>query len=106
MTTIDPGYYVTVRDAGRVGFLAGPYETQAEAVSRVDAAAERAMEADAWAHFYAFGTSRVKTPISLRRGGVAFGMMDDDTAEEDRHVEAPTTLKTASKKIHRNVGNS
>jgi len=98
MTTIDPGYYVTVSDAGRVGFLAGPYDTHVEALAKVDEAAERAEGADPWAHFYAFGTTRVKATFTLRRGGVAFGRMDDDTPEEDRPVEAHTTPKTASKK--------
>jgi len=91
MTTIDPGYYVTVRDADRVGFLAGPYDTHDEALSRVDDAARRAREADAWADFYAFGTSRVKAPLALKRGGVTFGKMDEE--------DAPAKPKTASKKI-------
>ena len=75
MTTISPGYYVTVREAKRVGFLAGPYDTHAEALAKVDEATRRAKEADAWAHFYAFGTTRVNAQIALKRGGVTFGKM-------------------------------
>ena len=101
MTTIDPGYYVTVREAKRVGFLAGPYDTHVEALSRVDEAARRAKEADAWADFYAFGTTRVKAPLALRRGGVTFGMMEEDSLEENRPVDIPTKPKTASKNTQR-----
>ena len=75
MTIIEPGYYVTVRDASRVGFLAGPYDTHSVALSKVDEATRRAKDANAWADFYAFGTTKVKAPLALKRGGVTFGKM-------------------------------
>jgi hypothetical protein len=75
VTTIEPGCYVTVRDAGRTGFLAGPYPTRGAAEAKVGEARERAVGADPWAHFYAFGTARVKGPLRLRRGGVTFGVL-------------------------------
>ena len=96
MTTIDPGYYVTVREAKRVGFLAGPYGTHVEALSMVDEAARRAKEADAWADFYAFGTSRVKAPLTLRRGGVTFGRMKEDTHAKPK--TAPKKIRTKRRK--------
>lgn len=52
------GYYVTVRDAGKTGFLLGPYRTRGEALESVDAGRELALKADAFAHFYAFGTAK------------------------------------------------
>jgi len=73
VTTIEVGYYVTIRDAGRVGFLMGPYATHAEALSRVEEASERTECVDPWAHFAEFGTTRIKAPLTLRRGGVTFG---------------------------------
>src|SRR5436305_14155355 len=52
------GYYVTVRDAGRAGFLLGPYRRHREALADVDRGAELARAADPRAAFYAFGTAR------------------------------------------------
>jgi len=75
LTTIEPGFYVTVRNAARVGFLAGPYRTKRAAERKVDAARERANAADLWSWFYAFGVSRVKLSIPLRSGGVSFGVL-------------------------------
>ena len=49
-------YFVSVRDSGRNGFLLGPYETHAEALAQVANGRERAIKANSWAHFYAFGT--------------------------------------------------
>lgn len=74
-TTIEPGYYVTVRDAGRTGFLAGPYKTKKAAEAKVDTARKRAHEADPWSWFYAFGVCRVKAALKLRRGSVSFGIL-------------------------------
>jgi hypothetical protein len=54
-------FYVTVRDAGRTGFLLGPYEEARDALAAVDRGRELACAADttgrAW--FYAYGTSRL-----------------------------------------------
>lgn len=52
-------YYVTVIDAGRHGFLLGPYDTHEQALEQVQTGKERAMAANTWAHFYAYGTARV-----------------------------------------------
>jgi hypothetical protein len=59
--TADHYHYVTVRHAGRVGFLAGPFRSRRDAELRVDAARREAEKIDPWAGFYAFGTSRVLT---------------------------------------------
>lgn len=54
------GFYVTVKDAGRTGWLTGPYDTHGQALA--DVADVRRMTRDnsnGWSAFYAFGTSRV-----------------------------------------------
>lgn len=62
-------YYVSVIDGPpiggeievkRMGLLAGPYETHEEALERVAAVRKIAEEVNAWAHFYAFGTVKLK----------------------------------------------
>jgi hypothetical protein len=62
-------YYVSVIDGPRIGgeievkrmgLLAGPYETHEEALDRVDEVRKIAEEINAWAHFYAFGTVKLK----------------------------------------------
>jgi hypothetical protein len=50
-------YYATCQDAGRTGWLLGPFETHAEALACVDDARRLAEAADPFAHFYAFGTA-------------------------------------------------
>lgn len=52
-------YYVTVRDAGRTGWLLGPYDTHALALENVERGRRLAEQANAYAHFYAFGTASV-----------------------------------------------
>jgi hypothetical protein len=56
------GFYVTVRDAGRTGFLVGPYDTHEEALERVDEAKRLACEANSRGVWYAYGTSKVTGP--------------------------------------------
>jgi hypothetical protein len=64
-------FYVSVIDGPRIGgeiavkrmgLLAGPYETHQEALDRVATVRKIAEEVNAWAHFYAFGTIKVKQP--------------------------------------------
>lgn len=50
-------FYVTCRDAGRVGWLLGPYETHQEAIESVDTGRSLAIDMNPWAHFYEFGTA-------------------------------------------------
>ena len=57
-------YYVTVRDAGRTGFLLGPYSTHDEARMNVGRARDLARKHDDRAAFYAFGTA--STPKARR----------------------------------------
>lgn len=52
-------WYVTVKDGARTGFLLGPYETWRAAEGMVDRGRELACAADAWAHFYAYGVTKV-----------------------------------------------
>ena len=49
-------FYVSVIDGSRVGFLAGPYATHTEALADVPTYREKACQANARAHWYAFGT--------------------------------------------------
>ena len=64
-------YYVTVRDGGPVGFLLGPYDSHDAALANVDRGNRLAHEADARAHWYAFGTARV--PANVRKPRTVFG---------------------------------
>jgi hypothetical protein len=58
-----PGrFYVTVRDAKKVGFLLGPYDDFHEADANVDRARGLARKADPWAAFYGFGVARDPGP--------------------------------------------
>jgi len=56
-----PGrYYVTVIDGARHGYLLGPYETHRQALDNVARGRDLANAADPRAHWYAFGTGRLK----------------------------------------------
>lgn len=57
------GYYVTVKDGKRSGFLLGPFDDHAAALARVDQARKLAEAADCRAAFYSFGTGRVEREI-------------------------------------------
>jgi hypothetical protein len=54
-------FYVTVRDAGKLGVLAGPFRTHCEALEMVEPVKKAAEEVDAFAAFYSFGTIRAAT---------------------------------------------
>jgi|HubBroStandDraft_6_1064221.scaffolds.fasta_scaffold808273_3 hypothetical protein len=56
-------YYVTMRRAQRTAWLAGPFQTHAEALALVDTTRREAAAVDPWTHFDAFGTaSLVRDP--------------------------------------------
>jgi len=55
----DNAFYVTVRDAGRTGFLLGPYDTHPDALQEVDRGRRLAIAANDRAWFYAYGTASV-----------------------------------------------
>ena len=57
---VDSLFYVTVVDGPRVGFLLGPYASHQDAINNVDRGRELANGADAFAHFYSFGTASIK----------------------------------------------
>ena len=60
-TDTAPGpYFVSVTDAGRLGLLAGPYDHHADALAEIERVKTLAIEADRRAHFYQFGTVRMK----------------------------------------------
>jgi hypothetical protein len=61
------GYYVTVREGKRVGFLAGPFAELGTAESVVEPVRQEAIRHDERAHFHEFGTTRVKA-AKLPRG--------------------------------------
>lgn len=54
---VDRDYYVTVLDGSRVGFLLGPYKSHRTAKAKVERGRKLSLGANAWAWFYAFGTS-------------------------------------------------
>jgi hypothetical protein len=65
-------FYVSVIDGPRIGdrievkrmgLLAGPYETHDDALDKVDVVRRIAEQVNVWAHFYAFGTVKLKEPI-------------------------------------------
>lgn len=60
-------FYVTVADAGKVGYLVGPFPDHAAALDKVDATRKVAERLDWRATFYAFGTTGV-TGGDLRAG--------------------------------------
>lgn len=55
------GFYVTVRDGGRTGWLLGPYDFHGEALARVEDGRRLAKAANDRAFWYAYGTSRIAT---------------------------------------------
>ncbi len=57
------GYYVTVADAGRHGFLLGPYRAKRTAERNVARGRRMALLHNDRAWFYSFGTGRVKASI-------------------------------------------
>lgn len=60
-------FYVTVRDAGRTGFLLGPYADIRDALAEVPRGRELAIEnADCRAVFYAYGTSRLPIGTAIK----------------------------------------
>ena len=52
-------FYVTVRDAGKVGFLLGPYDDIRDALDNVRRGRALACAANSRAWFYAYGVTRV-----------------------------------------------
>lgn len=54
-------YYVSVKDAGRSGLLAGPFDTHQEALDMITATKQEAEKADPFSCFYAFGTAKLTT---------------------------------------------
>lgn len=51
-------FYVTVRDGSKWAALLGPYDTHEAALADVETARALACEANARAHWFAFGTAR------------------------------------------------
>lgn len=54
------GFYVTMKRAERVAWLAGPYGSKEEAESHVREASDKAIKIDPRAHWDAFGVTRVE----------------------------------------------
>jgi hypothetical protein len=59
-------FYVTAKDAGRTGFLLGPYEDARDALANVDRGRDLACGVDDRAVFYAFGTARAPIGTEIR----------------------------------------
>ena len=69
----DGGYYVTAKDGPQWWYMAGPYQTHAEALANVDKALAIADKHDGRAWFMAWGTAHSSTerkPGSLNRAGL------------------------------------
>lgn len=64
------GYYVTVKDGSRTGFLLGPYDTHDEALANVDRGRQLAFKTDntsrTW--FYSYGTCKITSEGKLPKG--------------------------------------
>jgi len=69
----DADFYVTVRDAGRTGWLLGPYATHQEALDNVERGRDLANEWNAKAWFMAFGTASVPAGTPIRTVFLADG---------------------------------
>lgn len=80
-----PLYYVTVRDAGRVGFLLGPYATHEEALASVERGRDLAEKSDPYSWFHAFGTT--STTRQIRTVFLGGGAMSSDRRLRDRRDE-------------------
>jgi hypothetical protein len=59
-------FYVTVRDAGRTGFLLGPYGDIRDALANVDRGRKLANQANSWAAFYSYGVARAPIGTEIR----------------------------------------
>ncbi len=66
--TIQGKFYVSVVDGPDYRFLAGPYDTHAEALAMVESARRLAVQYDPKAHFYAYGTA--KAPAGYDKPGI------------------------------------
>lgn len=99
-----PGpYYVSVADAGRASFLSGPYATHQEALDAVEICRTLAIRHNPWAHFYAFGTVRVKvdynTPGLLQSWGYPLIKGGEPIpATPENLMEKPCVTTSAAKK--------
>lgn len=58
-------YWVTVQDAGRSAFVAGPYPTHGEAESDVELVRRLGEDRDPRAVWYAWGTARTDADLSV-----------------------------------------
>ena len=81
MTTTAPevtriaGFYVTVKRDSQTGVLLGPYDSKAEAAANVERAKAECHKIDVMAHFYGYGTTRVR---KVRPGAVLpVGLLND-----------------------------
>ena len=67
---LQAGYYVTVKDADRRGFLLGPFGSKGEAQNNVELGRKLAIKHNDRAWFYAYGTALVKADIPQMKPAV------------------------------------
>jgi hypothetical protein len=80
----DPGgFYVTVKDHGKTGWLLGPYATHGEALALVGEGRALAEAVNSRAFWYAYGTARVAT--GNRPAGLLTPSWDEDSAWIGQH---------------------
>lgn len=76
------GYYVTVVDAGRYGFLLGPYRAKRTAKRNVERGRRMAIWHNDRAWFYGYGTGRVKADIPEAKPAMFADHRCSETCEE------------------------
>jgi hypothetical protein len=90
----DPGgFYVTVKDHGKTGWLAGPYGTHEAALADVADVKRVAEAVNDRAVFYAFGTARIKT--GERPDGLLNKLLPEHRAAWDRETKCYPTPEAA-----------
>lgn len=75
-------YFVTCRDAGRVGFAAGPYPTHAAALADLEEVRTLAEELDGYTFFYSWGTCRIDGEHAPKEGVMNARLAARRTASE------------------------
>ena len=102
------GYYVTLRRGQRTAFLAGPFDTKAEAEKMVEPAVAEASRVDPFTHFDPHGTARIEA-ARLPRGklnarlGLARTRQEQDRREGDQAEDATIRRYAIHRRLTKDV---